>query len=134
RSSRPSSRRTCVSRRALPTRNRSSASRPTAAGRLTITDYPRRSSAVSKLRGLPSEIRMRHDVHFVEELSAPRATEPVGRMVDLNLIDVNPHQPRKSMGDLADLICSIKEKGVLEPVLVREVNGRYQIIAGERRY
>jgi len=77
---------------------------------------------------------MRHDVHFVEELSAPRAIEPVGRMVDLTLIDVNPHQPRKSMGDLADLICSIKEKGVLEPVLVREVNGRYQIIAGERRY
>lgn len=89
---------------------------------------------MSKLRGLPSEIRMRHDVHFVEELSAPRASEPVGRMIDLTLIDVNPHQPRKSMGELSDLVCSIKEKGVLEPVLVREVNGRFQIIAGERRY
>jgi len=89
---------------------------------------------VSKPRGLPSEIKMRHDFHFVEELSTPRPAESVGRMIDLDQIDVNPHQPRKTLGDLSDLISSIKEKGLLEPVLVREVEGRYQIIAGERRY
>jgi len=89
---------------------------------------------VSKPRGLPSEIKMRHDFHFVEELSTPRASESIGRMIELELIDVNPHQPRKTLGDLSDLVSSIKEKGLLEPVLVREVNGRYQIIAGERRY
>jgi len=77
---------------------------------------------------------MRHDFHFVEELSTPRASESIGRMIELELIDVNPHQPRKTLGDLSDLVSSIKEKGLLEPVLVREVNGRYQIIAGERRY
>ena len=89
---------------------------------------------MSKLRGLPSEMKMRHDFHFVEELSTPRAPEAVGRMIDLDLLDVNPHQPRKTLGDLADLISSIKEKGLLEPILVRQVEGRYQIIAGERRY
>lgn len=89
---------------------------------------------MSKLRGLPTEIKMRHDFHFVEELSAPRSPEPVGRMIDLALLDVNPHQPRKTLGDLGDLVSSIKEKGLLEPVLVRQVDGRYQIIAGERRY
>ncbi len=89
---------------------------------------------MSKPRGLPSEIKMRHDFHFVEELSTPRGSESVGRMIELDLIDVNPHQPRKTLGDLSDLVSSIKEKGLLEPVLVREVNGRYQIIAGERRY
>ena len=89
---------------------------------------------MSKLRGLPSEMRMRHDFHFVEELAAPRAPEPVGRMIELGLLDVNPHQPRKTLGDLSDLVSSIKEKGLLEPVLVRQVGGRYQIIAGERRY
>ena len=89
---------------------------------------------MSKLRGLPTEHKMRHDFHFVEELGAPRAPETIGRMIDAELLDVNPHQPRKSLGDLSDLISSIKEKGVLEPVLVRETNGRYQIIAGERRY
>jgi ParB family chromosome partitioning protein len=39
------------------------------------------------------------------------------------------------MGDLSELAASIREKGVLEPILVRPVGtGRYQIIAGERRY
>jgi ParB family chromosome partitioning protein len=77
---------------------------------------------------------MRHDFHFVEELATPRDPQAIGRMIELGLLDVNPHQPRKSLGDLSDLISSIKEKGILEPVLVREVGGRFQIIAGERRY
>jgi ParB family chromosome partitioning protein len=79
-------------------------------------------------------MKMRHDVHFVEELAAPREHREVGRMIGLESIDVNPHQPRKTLGDLADLVSSIKEKGLLEPVLVRAVGSRYQIIAGERRY
>ena len=89
---------------------------------------------MSKLRGLPSEMKMRHDFHFVEELSTPREPETVGRMIEITLLDVNPHQPRKTLGDLTDLVSSIKEKGLLEPVLVRQVDARYQIIAGERRY
>jgi ParB family transcriptional regulator, chromosome partitioning protein len=89
---------------------------------------------VSKLRGLPGEMKMRHDFHFVEELAQPRDTRAVGRMIDIESIDVNPHQPRKTLGDLSDLVSSIKEKGVLEPVLVRAIEGRFQIIAGERRY
>ncbi len=89
---------------------------------------------MSKLRGLPSEVRMRHDVHFVEELEANRSAGSVGSMVDIDLLDVNPHQPRKSLGDLGDLVSSIKEKGLLEPILIRRNGARYQIIAGERRY
>ncbi len=89
---------------------------------------------MSKLRGLPSEMKMRHDFHFVEELASPRAPEPLGRMIDLHLLDVNPHQPRKILGELDDLVSSIKEKGLLQPILVRRISGRYQIIAGERRY
>jgi len=38
------------------------------------------------------------------------------------------------MGDLTELTASVQEKGLLEPILVRPVGGRYQIIAGERRY
>ena len=38
------------------------------------------------------------------------------------------------MGDLSELMASIREKGVLEPILVRPIGGRFQIIAGERRY
>ena len=83
--------------------------------------------------GLPQTIRMRHDTHFVDQLVAPRG-EAVGRLIPIEDIDANPNQPRQSMGDLAELTASIREKGVLEPLLVRKVDGRYQIIAGERRY
>lgn len=83
--------------------------------------------------GLPQTIRMRHDPHFVDQLVAPRG-ESVGRLIPIEDIDPNPAQPRQSMGDLTELTASIREKGVLEPLLVRKVGGGYQIIAGERRY
>lgn len=76
---------------------------------------------------------MRHDFHFVDNLSAGPSTS-VGRMIPLDLLVPNPDQPRRSFGDMADLVSSIKEKGVLEPVLVRSAGEKYQIIAGERRY
>src|SRR2546426_12729241 len=76
---------------------------------------------------------MRHDFHFVDNLSSAPAAG-VGRMIQLELLLPNPDQPRRSFGDMADLISSIKEKGVLEPVLVRPTGEKYQIIAGERRY
>jgi ParB family transcriptional regulator, chromosome partitioning protein len=87
----------------------------------------------SKSRGLPIEKRMRHDYHFVDSL-ARGALTPVGRMISLEQVETVPDQPRRQMGDLKDLVASIKEKGVLEPILVRRQGARYRIIAGERRY
>lgn len=84
-------------------------------------------------RGLPETLRMRHDEHYVEAL-ATAAGEPVGRLVPIELLDPNPGQPRQVMGDLSELMASVAEKGILEPLLVRPRGGRYQIIAGERRY
>lgn len=78
---------------------------------------------------------MRHDAHYVEELAQHRPT-PIGRMIALEKLDPNPLQPRVEIGDLTELTASIKEKGVLEPLLVKpsEVGGRWMIIAGERRW
>lgn len=86
-------------------------------------------------RGLPSGLRMRHDAHYVEELAQHRPT-PVGRMIALDKLDPNPDQPRVEIGDLAELTASIREKGVLEPLLVKpsRLSGRWMIIAGERRW
>jgi len=84
-------------------------------------------------RGLPETISMRHDEHYVEALAAS-AGEPIGRMVPIHQVDPNPHQPRQVMGDLSELIASISEKGILEPLVVRQRGDRYQIVAGERRY
>jgi ParB family chromosome partitioning protein len=89
---------------------------------------------VSK-RGLPTGLKMRHDAHYVEELAQHRPT-PVGRMIVLDQIDPNPDQPRVEIGDLTELTASIKEKGILEPLLVKpsRLSGRWMIIAGERRW
>jgi ParB family transcriptional regulator, chromosome partitioning protein len=84
-------------------------------------------------RGLPETLRMRHDAHYVETLAASAGT-PVGRMVPIDQIDPNPDQPRQAMGDLSELISSIVEKGIIEPLVLRQRGTRYQIIAGERRY
>lgn len=88
---------------------------------------------MSKQRGLPVQRRMRHDFHFVDNLSGP-AGAGIGKLIPLELLVPNPDQPRRSFGDMGDLVSSIKEKGVLEPVLVRPTGGKYEIIAGERRY
>ena len=84
-------------------------------------------------RGLPDTIAMRHDEHYVEALASSAGT-PIGRLVPIDQIDPNPNQPRQVMGDLSELIASIGEKGVIEPLVVRQRGDRYQIIAGERRY
>jgi ParB family chromosome partitioning protein len=76
---------------------------------------------------------MRHDTHFVDQLARPGG-EAIGRLIPIEDIEPNPEQPRQALGDLAELSASIREKGILEPLLVRKVGGRYEIIAGERRY
>ena len=82
-------------------------------------------------RGLPETLRMRHDEHYVEALAAS-AGDPVGRIVPIELLDPNPNQPRQVMGDLSELMASVAEKGIIEPLIVRQRGARYQIIAGER--
>lgn len=84
-------------------------------------------------RGLPTSIKMRHDSHYVDTLTAS-AGAPVGRMIPIEQIDPNPNQPRQVMGDLSELVSSINEQGVIEPIVVRQRGARFQIVAGERRY
>jgi ParB family transcriptional regulator, chromosome partitioning protein len=102
------------------------------------------SEPTRKRGGLPHRVKMRHDTHFVEELTARHET-PVGKMVPLSTLEADPNQPRSTMGDLDELVASIREKGVLEPILVRPRPGiedeeggpagvLYRIISGERRY
>ena len=57
-------------------------------------------------------------------------------IVDINSVKPNPDQPRTQFNEeeLSELAESIKKNGLLQPILVREVDGEYQIIAGERRW
>ena len=87
----------------------------------------------SKRSGLPEKVTMRHDDHFVELISA-RVYGPRIRMIPLDRIDPNPQQARSELGNIDELMASIRSKGVLEPILVRPKKDRYEIIAGERRF
>jgi len=87
---------------------------------------------VSK-RGLPTGISMRHDSHYVEDLM--HSYRSIGKVISIDQIVPNPEQPRVEFGDLTELTASVKEKGVLEPLLVKpRGKGEWMIIAGERRW
>src|SRR5215217_9002947 len=63
--------------------------------------------------------------------------EPELRSVPVDLISPNPRQPRREFDEasLVALAESLRERGVLQPVLVRPVpGGTYELIAGERRW
>ncbi len=67
------------------------------------------------------------------------ASEQASKLLEIpiNSIETNDHQPRASFDEeaLVSLAASIREVGVLQPILVREIgDGRYQLIAGERRW
>lgn len=89
---------------------------------------------MSKKRGLPEEKKMRHSKHFIDSLFE-RDDNPIGRNIPIELIETNPDQPRRELGDMEGLIESIKRNGILEPIIVcPKEDGRYKLIAGERRY
>ncbi|HEX2861941.1 MAG TPA: ParB/RepB/Spo0J family partition protein, partial [Lacunisphaera sp.] len=80
--------------------------------------------------------------------AAPAAVSPTGvaptapdglpgyREVAVAQVEPNPYQPRKEFSDdaLADLVESIRAEGLLQPIVVRPVGDRFQLIAGERRW
>ena len=62
--------------------------------------------------------------------------EKVYKQIDIEKIKANENQPRTIFDDekIAELATSIKENGLIQPLIVRKYNRNYQIIAGERRY
>ena len=59
-------------------------------------------------RGLPSNFKLRHDAHYVELLTSKSAGAPIGRMIPIEKLMPNPNQPRIEIGDLTDLVASIR--------------------------
>ena len=85
--------------------------------------------------GLPISVKMRHNSHYVEDIIS-RSGAAFGRMIPVEQIQPNADQPRKELGDLKSLTESVRDKGVLEPLLVRYLpdSDKFMIICGERRY
>src|SRR5713101_7784664 len=55
-------------------------------------------------------------------------------MLDVDRIVPNRLQPRSRFQDLEGLAASIKENGIIQPIIVTDTNGTYQLVAGERRW
>lgn len=74
--------------------------------------------------------------------AAPAAAAPVieglpgYREIPVHHVEPNPYQPRKEFSDeaLAELVESIRAEGLLQPIVVRAVGDKFQLIAGERRW
>jgi hypothetical protein len=79
--------------------------------------------------GLPRGFRMRHDAHFVDQLDGP-APAAVLRMLPLGGIDAPSCDDAPAVEALAR---SIRQVGIVEPLVVRRSAGRYQVIAGAKR-
>lgn len=74
-------------------------------------------------------------MNTLPQLTDPAAPPPTWR-IPLDLLDANPYQPRRDLDEtaLTELVASIREHGLLQPISVRRVQGgRYQLIAGHRR-
>ena len=56
------------------------------------------------------------------------------RLIQTSQIQENPQNPRSEIGDVSDLEASIKAHGLLQPITVRPVGKKYQVVAGSRRF
>lgn len=90
-------------------------------------------------RGLSALLGNRGDAD--DETNTANATQPNAETGELQqilveAIEPNPFQPREEFGEesLAELAASIRQHGLLQPVLVRRYGGNFQLIAGERRW
>ena len=66
----------------------------------------------------------------------PQVAEAGVREVDIDLIEPNPEQPRTRFAEekLDELAASIRSNGIVQPIVLRPMGSRYQIVAGERRW
>jgi len=97
-----------------------------------------RGVAAAKVTTLPAVSRETEEPSFIGAVDTP--APPVGAHfaeIPLDAIKPNPRQPREVFDEdaLAELVTSIKEVGLLQPVVVRQLGpGRYELIMGERRW
>ena len=85
--------------------------------------------SVHEREGLPAGYRMRADRHYVDQLAAPAAGQPV-RMLPIAQVDLEAPRPH---ADLRPLIESVRVHGIVQPLLVRRRDSRFVVVAGRKR-
>jgi len=86
----------------------------------------------------PSPTPLTPEAAFASAIAATRPPVAVGDplQIDIDLIDPSPYQPRTRFAEAAleELAQSIRASGIIQPLVVRKIGSRYQLIAGERRW
>jgi ParB family chromosome partitioning protein len=85
---------------------------------------------------LEEKLQQNNQRHASADQSVEFAEGKEYNLIAVNNIDPNPYQPRRifPQAELEKLAASIAEVGLIEPILVRKIDDRYQIAAGERRW
>ena len=111
---------------------------PKAAPQKNTEAKSEKKSSSSTSSGAKKEVKKKPEtvVVEVEKVVEKIIEKPVEQKIKLTLIEPNSSQPRKQFDEesLQELAASIKEYGILQPLLVKEKDGHYEIIAGERRW
>ncbi len=71
---------------------------------------------------------------LIPEVTAGIRTDSGMLMLDIDRIHPSPYQPRSDFGSLEGLVESIRENGIVQPVIVRKEGEKFELIAGERRW
>jgi hypothetical protein len=79
--------------------------------------------------GLPAHYRMRAERHYVDSITSASAGVPI-RLLPLSQID----SPVQDSTNIDNLVKSIRVHGIIQPLLVRKKQSRYEVIAGKRRF
>ncbi len=109
--------------------------RPSGLGRgLGALIPPAQGGTFSSSRSVDLEVPLSAPVSPQSEDASQ--SQGVYREIPISDVEPNPHQPRKHFDHTAleDLVSSIRERGIIEPLVVTEkLDGKYELIAGERR-
>src|ERR1017187_398664 len=118
---------------------------PDPRGRKATSNSPKRSSTMSKSepprralgKGMGALLPTRTHIPLPPPVPSPEPWEPHESTLNIpvDFIQPNPFQPRRVFQDkgLGELAQSIRANGIIQPLVVRMVDGRYQLVAGERR-
>lgn len=113
-----------------PAKSSSAPAKPAAAS-TSVATTPATTSATA-----PVETKVTANVAATSPAEQVTESNGITQEVGIQQIEPNPYQPRKEFEPekLSELAESIRAEGLLQPILVRQVGDRYQIIAGERRW
>ena len=101
---------------------------PQSAGTEPLESEEKAAPRPAQREGLPAHYRMRAERHYVDSITAASAGVPI------RLIPLSQFEPPDVAANLDGLVKSVRVHGIIQPLIVRKRQARYEVIAGRRRF